>query len=236
MSGDILNSIILASSFFTLFGVAEVLYHFLKVKVELTRKFVHIGTGFLSLLFPLMLGSHWPVLFLCAGFGVILILSLKFNLLKSINAIDRESMGSLCYPVSVYFCYVAYEHYNHIYVFFYLPILILAISDPIAALTGKKWPLGKYKINKDNKTLMGSSMFFLSSFLICIIYFGYARKDNTSSPFEYSFIFICSLIIGIVSSIAEAFSRRGYDNLTVPASVLFVMISAVEIFTFIIKE
>src|SRR5438309_317623 len=111
MSKEILNTIILASSFLALFGVAEVLYHFFKVRAEFTRKIVHVGTGLLSLLFPLMLSNHWYVLFLCASFGLILVLSLKFNLLKSINAIDRESVGSLAYPVSVYCSYLAFDYY-----------------------------------------------------------------------------------------------------------------------------
>jgi phytol kinase len=199
--------------------VAEVLYHFFKVRAEFTRKFVHVGTGLLSLLFPLMLGNHWLVLFLCMSFGLILILSLKFNLLKSINAIDRESVGSLAYPVSVYMCYFAFEYFQNQYSVFYLPILILAICDPIAALTGKRWPVGKYKVGMDNKTLMGSTMFFLSAFFLSfIVYFVLSQVDYDYFDLAYY------LIIALVSATTEAFSRKGYDNITIPASILMVMI------------
>lgn len=219
MSKDIVNTIILSALFLTLFGLAELLFHKFKVKVELTRKLVHFGTGLLSLLFPFMLGNHWLVLFLCASFAIILVLSLKFNFLKSINAIERESVGSIAYPVSVYCCYLAFDHFNHQYIYFYLPILILAICDPVAALCGKRWPLGKYKIGKDYKTMMGSCMFFLSAFVL-IIFLSYFNNDGI----ETTTLIYKSAFIAFISTVSEAFSRKGYDNLTIPASVLIALL------------
>ncbi|MBI2270367.1 MAG: phosphatidate cytidylyltransferase [Bacteroidetes bacterium] len=218
MSWDIINMLILALSFLTLFGTAELLHHLIKVKAEFTRKFVHIGTGFLTLLFPVMLGNHWLVFLLCSGFAILLISSLKFNLLKSINAIDRESFGSIVYPASVYLCYLAFDYTNHQYLFFYLPILILAVCDPIAALTGKKWPKGKYKIGKDDKTLMGSSMFFLSAMLICLLLFMQVKASYNNVN-----IIIVSFVIALTTALTEAISIKGYDNITIPASALLTM-------------
>jgi phytol kinase len=212
MKNDIIDSIILSGAFLILFGTAEVLYHYFKVKVELTRKIVHLGTGLLTMLFPIMLNSHWWVLMLCSSFAVILIISLKYNLLKSVNAIERESVGSIAFPVSVYGCYLAFTYFDHQYVYFYLPILILAICDPIAALTGKRWPRGRYKFNGSNKTLMGSAMFFLSAFILIITLslMGHTMTRVVSRGFA----------IALVSTISEAVSGKGYDNITIPVSVL----------------
>lgn len=213
MVRDLLNTIILASSFLVLFGIAELLYHKFHVRAEITRKIVHIVTGLLTLLFPILLKNHWLVLFLCASFAIILILSLRFNFLKSINAIDRESVGAISYPFAVFGCYLAYEysgyrgvyHYNdQAYTFFYLPILILALCDPIAALIGKRWPIGKIR----NKTLMGSFAFFIVAFALSFI-------------FTHSILL--SIAIAIISTLAEAISPRGYDNITIPSSVLLVL-------------
>ena len=209
MSNDILNTIILALSFLLLFGIAEILYHKFKVKAEITRKFVHVVTGLLTLLFPLMLSNRWMVLFLCASFAIILIASLRFNLLKSINAIDRESVGSICYPVSVFACYLAFEYAGNDYRYYYLPILVLALCDPLAALAGKKWPLGKFKIGSGHKTIVGSSVFLLSAFVLALLL--------------QQAIFTAA-IIAIASMITEALSSRGLDNLTIPASVLAVLV------------
>lgn len=205
---DIRNTFILASAFLVLFAVSEILYHKFNVKAELTRKFVHVVTGLLTLLFPLMLNNHWLVLLLCSSFAVILIISLRFNLLKSINAIDRESVGSIAYPVSVFVCYLAFEYRGYDYNYYYLPVLILAICDPVAALTGKRWPLGKFRIGSGYKTIMGSSMFLLSAFILAVI---------LEQPI------LVAIIIAISSTITEAVSARGWDNITIPLGVLIVL-------------
>lgn len=225
MSTDIQNTLILASAYLVLFTIAELLYHKCSVKVELTRKFVHIVTGLLALLFPVLLGNHWLVLFLCASFALILIVSLKFKLLPSINAIERESVGSLAYPLAVYLCYLAYDYHQQQYIYYYLPIIILAICDPVAALTGKKWPLGKYSIGKESKTLMGSSMFFLSA-VILVVNFTYNSVGFSSTQQ----IVLSSVIIGVLSSFTEAISKKGWDNLTIPISVLIGLLFTNYIF------
>jgi phytol kinase len=219
MKTEIINTLILVASFLALFAIAECLYYYFNVRVELTRKLVHMGTGFLTLLFPLMLNNQWLVLLLCLSFAFILLLSLRFQFLKSINAIDRKSSGSLVYPVSVYICYLAFNIHQQ-YICFYLPILILAICDPIAALAGKKWPKGKYRSGTDNKTLMGSGMFLISALLVCFSLF-----LLLDTPVSYSQLIALSFFIAIVSCITEAISRNGYDNLTIPVSVLVVLIA-----------
>jgi dolichol kinase len=183
--------------------------------VELTRKLVHIGTGLLTLLFPLLLGNHWWVLLLCSSFMIILLASIKFKLLRSINAIKRKSVGSIAYPVAVYGCFMAFNFFDNQYLYFYLPILILAICDPVAALTGKKWPIGKFKVGTDHKTLMGSSMFFCSALLIILLLSNlFLKKPMTPENILWS------ILIALLAAATEAFSRKGYDNITIPASVL----------------
>ncbi len=215
MTADWINSAILSANFLALFGIAELLYHFAHVKVELTRKLVHLGTGALTLLFPVMLSNHWFVLLLCGSFALILIVSLRFKLLPSINAIDRVSVGSLAYPASVYGCYLVFQAEHQHFGFFYIPILTLAICDPIAALAGKRWPLGKYTIGKDTKTLMGSGMFLLSAVAV------YAVTVSILNPqTELQSSIFRGLIVATIACLAEAVSGKGTDNLTIPAAVL----------------
>ena len=98
---EIIYMAIYAGSFLALFGIAELLYHYAKVYIEITRKVVHIGTGLITLSFPLVLTTHWSVLILTISFVVILVISKKFNLLKSINGIRRSSRGSILYPIII---------------------------------------------------------------------------------------------------------------------------------------
>lgn len=218
MDKDLPHTILLGAAFLLLFASAEGLYHYGKVKAEISRKYVHMVTGFITLLFPVLLSSHWYVLFLCASFAVILTLSRRYNFLQSINAIDRDSLGSISYPVSVYGCFLVYTAYGS-YSFFYMPILTLAIADPLAALTGKKWPVGKYRIAGESKTIMGSSMFFIAAFLTAITCL------RLTTAYGWGLIIDVAFIAAALSAATEAVTKRGLDNITIPLSVLVILVT-----------
>jgi len=220
MNHELLNIIALACMFLFLFAIAEAGYYVLKIKPEFTRKFVHLGTGLLALLFPVMLQSHWSVLLLCFAFFILLQLSLKFNFLKSINDVGRKSVGSLAYPVSVYVCYLAFCFFNRQYFYFYLPVLILAVSDPLATLVGKHLAVNKGKSAKVNKTMPGSIAFFVSAYMLTFILFVVFKNDK-----EMLSIILYSALVAFVSTVSESFSSSGWDNITIPASVLMSLIT-----------
>lgn len=227
MNTAILNTLYLAGAFLLLFAFAELLYHRFKIKAEWTRKLVHFGTGIFTLLFPLMLDNHWLVLLLCASFAAILLVSLKWKLLPSINAIERQSHGSISYPVAVFVCYCFYEWYREQsfcresgYLAFYIPILILAICDPLAALFGKRWPYGKYKSGKEYKSILGSSVFFLSAFLLSITLLSLTNTAGNSF-FQLALAASC---MALITCLAEGVSRKGLDNLLIPIAAMGTLI------------
>ncbi|HWV28150.1 MAG TPA: hypothetical protein VN038_00800 [Dyadobacter sp.] len=209
---EIIPPLVLACCFLVLFGVAELLYHFGKVRAEWTRKIVHIGTGLLTLLFPVVLASHWQVLFLCASFLVILLASLKFGWLPSINAIDRFSYGSVLFPIIVYLLFLVFQIANRGLIVFYLPILVLAICDPVAALVGKRFPFGKYQVMGGGKSAAGSLAFFVSALLVTAVTVS-AFNDVRSDM-------LLILAVPAIATIAEAVGVKGMDNFTIPAGVV----------------
>lgn len=209
---DLANTILLSTSFLVLFACGEVLYHVFKVKAELTRKWSHVGTGFLTMLFPVMLSNHWWVMVLCATFAILLSTSIKFNFLKSINAVDRDTVGSLCYPLAVYTSFLA-SIWKGNTMFFYLPILIMALADPAAALVGKRWPWKPYAVGKQKKSVAGSLAFLIVSTMLAIYFLG----GNITN--EHVWLVIT---IAVSSTLAEAFSAKGYDNVTIPWTVIAV--------------
>ena len=80
-------------------------------------------------------------------------------------------------------------------------LLVMSISDSVAALIGVKY--GKTKIY-GNKSLEGSFSFFLSTLIILYIFM------PSFSSFEY-------VIISILITLVELFSfYRINDNLTIP--------------------
>lgn len=214
---EIIPALILACCFLALFALAELLYHVAKVRAEWTRKIVHIGTGLLTLLFPVVLSSHWPVLFLCASFLVILLASLQFGWLPSINAIDRFSYGSILFPIIVYLLFLVFQMAGKGLIVFYLPVLILAICDPVAALVGKRFPFGKYRILRCGKSVAGSLAFLMSALLVTAVTI-FAFNVVTSRM-------LLILWVPATGTIAEALGVKGMDNLTIPASVVLTLLT-----------
>ena len=205
-----------------LFSLAEWMYHYKKIHVEITRKMVHIGSGLLTLFFPVFFKNQWWVLLLCCLFQLILVVSMNQGYLKSINAVKRKTYGSIVYPIVVYLVYLAWYYSGSFldqtvksYAYFYLPILIMAFCDPLATLVGRLYPLIKFE--RFNKSLGGSLAFWTLAFLLSCFILLY-------SPF-FNMIDITwvAIFIATIASVTELYSRKGLDNLFIPIAVLLAM-------------
>ena len=201
--------------FLFIFLIAELLYHTMHVKVEVSRKLVHCCSGLVCMTFPIYLNNHWLVLALCINFIVLLVIGKRFRLLKSVNEIKRKSFGSLLFPISVYGSFLCFNYFDGEYLYFYLPILVLAVCDPLAALVGKRWPFGKYKVGADFKTVTGSGAFFISGF--AIILFSLLQMNHSISILS---AVLLSLGIAALATVSEGLSTNGIDNFTIPATVI----------------
>ncbi|GAB2824813.1 DUF92 domain-containing protein [Ferruginibacter profundus] len=85
-------------------------------------------------------------------------------------------------------------------------VLILGISDALAGICGEY--LGKQKIAFlfEQKSWIGFFAFYISAFIISIIYF---------NDFSFSGVLLC-IALSLLPAITELFSYRGSDNFTVP--------------------
>lgn len=211
------HTLILAVCFLLIFTLGELLYHKVKIKAEYTRKFVHASSGLLTFTFPTYIVNHWFVLLLCSSFLLILLTSLKFNMLKSINAVDRRTRGSILFPFVAYTTFLMAQYYGS-FTIFYLPMLILALCDPAAALIGKKWPIFKLKYFNKNKSLGGSIAFFIMAFVLSMLFLVQVEM------LAIMHALITAVVVGLTSTLAELLARNGYDNLSIPYSVSFTLI------------
>lgn len=205
---------------FLLLVFNEMVYRRLNITGEFTRKFAHMTGTLSTILFPYIFNSHWYVLFLGLTFFILLFLSRNSSYLRSIHDISRPSMGSYLLPAAIYITFlIAFLQQNRL--LFILPMLILAICDPLAGMLGINITTHNHQIRifsrKLNKTWMGSLSFFISSFLISTIaLYMYHTFFNLK-------IFILSLAVATTGTLAEMFSWKGSDNLFVPLSVLVVL-------------
>ncbi|MCC6721938.1 MAG: phosphatidate cytidylyltransferase [Bacteroidia bacterium] len=226
---DFLYFLIISISGLILFTITELMYHRLKVDAEITRKTAHVGSGLISLLFPVYIHNQWLVLLICGFFQLLLILSRNYGFLKSINAVPRKTYGSIAYPIVIYLVYLIWYYTernsgitNNTYIYYFLPIIIMAICDPAAALVGKFYPI--YKFKKFNKSIGGSIAFWIISFFITVVFL------FKSAIFNQLDIIWVSVFIATTSTVTELYSKKGFDNLLIPFAVLLAMYIAEHFF------
>jgi dolichol kinase len=87
-------------------------------------------------------------------------------------------------------------------------ILILAFADPAAAWLGKKYGRKKHI---GTKTWLGSFAFL---FVAVVVAFGFLAAFHTELPLSGRLL--AALVASVVATVAESFSRRLDDNLTIP--------------------
>ena len=218
---------IVVLSFLYLVGIVlllvfnELNYRRLNLKGEFTRKFAHFAATLAVVPFPYIFPSHWYVLVLAFLFFAVLFITQYSKQLKSIHDIERKSVGSYLLPLSIYITFLISSLLENKFIFI-LPMLILAVCDPMAAILGinVKNYNGRVVLfgHKFDKTWLGSGAFLITSFVISIIafYFHFQVFDLQT--------FWLALAIAVVSTLSEFFSWRGSDNLSIPLSVMLVLV------------
>src|SRR6476620_6098561 len=142
---------------------------------ELLRKLLHVGMGLTTLLFPFLFSEAWPVLVL-GGLSVALMLGLRLiSRLKAsvgqvVGGVSRFSLGEIYFPVAVAVLWLLYvygrpEPAGRRLLLYLVPVLLLTISDALAALVGVAYGGHKYATSDGTKSHEGSIAFFLSAFL-----------------------------------------------------------------------
>jgi phytol kinase len=221
MGNQIVLAIIFLIAFNLLLVFSELIYRRLGLKGEITRKFVHFTATLSTIPFPYLFDNKWIVLALVIYFLVLLILSHHRKQLRSIHDIERASYGTYLLPVALYLVFLLSLHYENKF-FFILPILVLAICDPIAGILGLNMQSYNHNIKVFNKKLkktwLGSSSFLVSCFLTSIIALYFNRMVFDAKTFWLA------LSIAVVSTLAELISWKGSDNLFIPLSVLLMLI------------
>jgi phytol kinase len=219
------NTVVLAFVYLLGIGILlifnELNYRRLKVKGEITRKFAHFTATLATVPFPYIFTSHWYVLILAAIFFVVLFATQYGKQLKSIHDIERKSVGSYLLPFSIYITFLISCLLNNKFVYI-LPMLILAVCDPMAAILGMSTKKNNGKIKlfglKTTKTVIGSCAFLVTSFIISLIALYFHR-----GVFDLK-TFWLAITVSLAGTLAELFSWRGSDNLSIPIAVVTVLV------------
>jgi phytol kinase len=210
-------------TFLVILGLSEWGYKRLKLNAQYTRKISHILSSLVSLTFILTFQSHWWVLLLALLCFLLLFVGKLKKAFQSIDHVSHDSMGSYLLPAGIYLSFLFYDVTGD-RLLFILPCLILAISDPLAGITGillkEEGGFIAFRGRTLKKTYYGTIAFLVSALIICFFTFYFFR-------FSFGQIVAFSLITAIFSSFIEMISPRGTDNVTIPLGTCLVLICLV---------
>jgi phytol kinase len=191
-----------------LIGITELLHRYFKFKPETSRKFLHVSGGLMCLPAPHFFKSHWWILVLASLSFILLLVTFLMNKLQSVHKTERKSIGSIIFPIPVYFCFLTAELlHNNLY--FYLPISLLTISDTTAEIAGNRWGPATRQFFSGQKTLAGTIGFFVTAMFVCFGWLYYYDIRGTT-------IILLTVILSVATSLTELVTLKGWDNLTVP--------------------
>lgn len=221
MGSTITLSVVYLVAIILLLAFNELNYRRMKIKGEITRKFAHFTATVAVVPFPYIFSSHWYVLILAIIFFIALFVTQYSKQLKSIHDIERKSIGSYLLPLSIYLTFLMANLLDNKFIYI-LPMLILGICDPMAAIVGMNMKRNNHKIIlfgvDTGKSMYGSGAFLFTSFVISLIalYFHLGVFDFKT--------FWVATVVAVVSTLSELFSWRGSDNLTIPVGTALVLL------------
>jgi phytol kinase len=211
----VIAALLVGTAFLAIFALAELWRAFGKPPVEWTRKLVHFLGGLVTAAFPWLFDSHWWVLALGTAFFLILWATRRLGMLQSVHGVTRRSEGGLYFPLAVYLLfYVGADEP----VFYLISILVLVVSDAVAAVLGSTYGRAAYLVEVDTRTVEGSTVFFLATFLIVHL------PLLLMAGFDPLVSVLVAAQLALIVTLLEGICVRGSDNLVVPLATYFTLL------------
>lgn len=212
--GELARAGLVSVFLLALFVIGEAWRRFGDPPVEWTRKLAHVGAGAVTAVFPWLFAWHGTVLILAFGFAGIIFATRRLGLLQSIHGVARRSEGGIYYPVAIYLLFLLAGDRP---VFYLISLLVLMVSDSLAALLGSEYGKAIYHVETDRRSLEGSAVFLLTTFMA--VHLPLLLATDTS---RWASVLIAAQI-ALTVTIFEGISPGGSDNLVVPLATYFLL-------------
>lgn len=214
VAGEVARAGLVTAFLLLLFAAGEAWRHFGSPPAEWTRKLAHFGAGAVTAAFPWLFAWHWTVLLLAFGFAGIIFGTRRLGWLQSIHGVARRSEGGIYYPIAIYLLFLLAGDRP---VFYLISLLVLMVSDSLAALLGSEYGRAIYQVETDRRSLEGSAVFLLTTFLA--VHLPLLLATDTS---RWAAVLIATQI-ALTVTIFEGISPGGSDNLVVPLATYFLL-------------
>lgn len=185
---------------------------------EASRKFIHIMLGNWWFIAMYFFTNVWFAIFVPITFVIINYVSYKQDLIKVMERKNQDGLGTVYYAVSLFILAIVSFGIYQKPILGLIPNVIMAYGDGFAAVVGKCIKSKTYKVGETKKSIAGS----ITMFMISLIFITIFLKT------QYTFELWQTVLIGIVMSgivtIIEAISVKGIDNISVPVSMLVMLL------------
>jgi len=213
-AGEAARAALVTAFLILLFAAGEAWRHFGHPPAEWTRKLAHVGAGAVTAAFHWMFRWHWTVLVLAFGFAGIVFGTRRLGWLRSIHGVARRSEGGIYYPIAIYLLFLLAGDRP---VFYLISLLVLMVSDSLAALLGSEYGRAIYTVETDRRSLEGSAVFLLTTFLAVHLPLLLATETGRGAAV------LIAAQIALTVTIFEGISPGGSDNLVVPLATWFLL-------------
>jgi uncharacterized protein (TIGR00297 family) len=207
------------------------------INKSVSRKLLHITTGFIVVYAPFVLQTFLVVIIVGITFTITNFILIRRKLLKQINDTQTVNLGIFYYPLSFLICTLLFWNVNKYIIS--LSFLVFSIGDAFAALVGNSSNTKYFtRITKEPKTFNGAITFILSSFfLLWIVKLTLWESFNFIDYDWLNFSFL-ALIFSLLGGITEAISTKGTDNLSLPivlsSATMMFFVNGIELQSFIL--
>jgi len=186
---------------------------------ELKRKSLHVAIGLSALVFPQVLSEPWMVvsgLALAVAWmhAVRILPCLQRHFGSVLHDCERRSLGELYFALAIAGLLLVTQGSPLLYA---IPLLILTLADSAAAIVGRVLPSTQLTGFLRGKTVAGCAGFFAVAAAICLSMLG------TFTQLPAWQVAVAALLVATATTLAEAVSRRGLDNIVVPLVAWFFL-------------
>jgi len=203
-----------------LVAVANVLSRSLPDDPELTRKVVHIGSGNVILLAWWLDISRSVIVSAAIIAAAIAVTSYLIPILPSIESVGRKSFGTFFYALSMGILATCFWQSTPQYAV--IGILVMAWGDGMAAIIGQRFGKHKYQIGNITKSWEGSLAMATAALIVTGTVLTFVIGNSWQT-------WTIAIVVAAISTAAEAFSKVGVDNLTVPLASGFLCYLGVQV-------
>lgn len=212
-----LGLLICVTYIFGLIGAAEALRRWRGYSSSFTRKVIHIGVGMLSWALHFLFDTPWFFIAACVAFMILNLLDWRYGFFAAMASSDRSNLGTVYFPLAA--GVVAFIFWDR------PPLMVAALmpltwGDGLAPVIGQLYGRRNYHVYTSTRTLEGSAGFFVAGFLFTWLTLWLVNGPPALAPSQALWP---ALVTTSVTTLVEAISIWGVDNLTITAAAVLIL-------------